>query len=103
MCAVKAGPLAGPLQSSGGVLKSRWPPWAPDPSSPYGLCGRKATLEEVVHYRALELCESGGGHPGLPVPNSPYCRCGRKVTLKKKSSTTLLCVRLKSQADSADK
>ena len=94
MCAVKAGPLAGPLQSSGGVLKSRWPPWAPVlrvsyslslnptsedmkphiiwapvPSSSYGLSGRKATLEEVVRYRALELCESRGG---------------RKVTLKKK-------------------
>ena len=24
------------------------------------------------HVRAKELCESGGGHPGLPDPNSPY-------------------------------
>ena len=23
-------------------------------------------------HRAQELCESGGGRPGLPVPNSPY-------------------------------
>ena len=23
-----------------------------------------------------ELCESGGGRPGLPVPNSPYGFCG---------------------------
>ena len=30
------------------------------------LCGRKAVLMN----RALELCESGGGRPGLPVPNS---------------------------------
>ena len=74
---------------------------SPSLISPYGLRGHKATLN--LQDRAQELCESGGGHPGLPVPNSPYCRCGRKVTLKKKSSTTLLCVRLKSQADSADK
>ena len=32
--------------------------------------------------RAQELCESGGGRPGLPVPNSPYGLCGRKATLK---------------------
>ena len=28
-----------------------------------------------------ELCESGGGLPG--VPNSPYSLCGRKATLNK--------------------
>ena len=32
-------------------------------------------------FRAQELCESRGGHPGLPVPNSVYGLCGRKVTL----------------------
>ena len=69
----------GPLQSSGDVLELRWPPWASVPSSPYGLCGRKATLEAAFHNRAQELCEIGGGHPGLPVPNSPYGRCGRKA------------------------
>ena len=31
------------------------------------VSGRKATLKN----RALELCESRGGRPGLPVPNSP--------------------------------
>ena len=31
--------------------------------------------------RALELCESRGGRPGLPVPNKPYGLCGRKATL----------------------
>ena len=31
--------------------------------------------------RALELCESRGGRPGLRVPNSPYGVCGRKATL----------------------
>ena len=44
------------------------------PNSPYGLCGRKAALEEEedgVKFRAQELCESRGGRPGLPVPNSP--------------------------------
>ena len=29
-----------------------------------------------------ELCESGGGRPGLPVPNSPYGLCGRNATLR---------------------
>ena len=32
-------------------------------------------------FRAQEVCESGGGRPGLPVPNSPYGLCGRKTTL----------------------
>ena len=32
--------------------------------------------------KVQELCESGGGHPGLPVPNSPYGLCGRKATLE---------------------
>ena len=39
-------------------------PWLPVPNSPYGLCGRKATLK----YRAQNMCESRGGRPGLPVP-----------------------------------
>ena len=38
-------------------------------ASPYGLCGRKATLNSA-NTRAQELCESRVGHPGLPVPNS---------------------------------
>ena len=37
-------------------------------------------------HRAQELCESGGGRPGLPVHNSPYVLCGRKVILKLQSS-----------------
>ena len=41
----------------------------------YGLCGRKATLEN----RARELCEGRGGRPGLPVPDSPYGLCGRRT------------------------
>ena len=53
-------------------------PGLPVPSSPYGLCGRKATLN---YFRAQELCESRGGRPGLPVPNSPYGLCGQKTTL----------------------
>ena len=52
--------------------------WTPVPKSPYGLCGRKATLN---CQRAQELCESRGGRPGLPVPNSPYGFCGRIATL----------------------
>ena len=27
---------------------------------------------------AQELCESGGGRPGLPVPDNPCRLCGRK-------------------------
>ena len=45
---------------------------------PYGLCGRKATLNR---HRALELCESRGGRPGLPAPNCPDGLCGREATL----------------------
>ena len=37
-------------------------PGLPVPNSPYGLCGRKATLKN----RAQELCESRGGRPGRP-------------------------------------
>ena len=43
-------------------------PGPPVPNSPYGLCGRKATLN---YLRAQELCESRGGRPGLPVPSGP--------------------------------
>ena len=32
-----------------------------------------------MSFRALELCESRGGRPGLPVPNSPYGLCERKA------------------------
>ena len=55
------------------------PPGLPAPNSPYGLCGRKAILEEDL---GSELpCESGGGRPGLPVPNSVYGLRGRRATL----------------------
>ena len=37
--------------------------------------------EELISRRAQELCESGGGRPGLPVPNSPNGLCGRKAIL----------------------
>ena len=56
-------------------------PGLPVPNSPYGLCGREATLEHGHTVRAQELCESRGGRLGLPVPNSPYGLCGREVTL----------------------
>ena len=51
------------------------------PCSSYGLCGRKATLNEWLLRRVQELCESRGGRLGLPVPNSPYGLCGHKATL----------------------
>ena len=52
------------------------------PRSPYGLCGRKATLNLS---RAQEVCESRGGLPGLHVPHCPYGLCGRRVTLNSNS------------------
>ena len=58
-------------------------PGLPVPNGPYGLCGRRATLNLSVG-RAQELCESRGGRAGLPVPNasnSPNGLCGRKATL----------------------
>ena len=36
---------------------------------------------DISKCSAQDLCESGGGRPGLPVPNSPYGLCGRKATL----------------------
>ena len=53
-------------------------PGLPVPDSPYGLCGRKATLNELQSLR--------GGRPGLPVPDSPYGLCGRKATLDERWS-----------------
>ena len=44
-------------------------PGLPVSNSPYGLCGREATLNLNWICRAQELCESRGG---CPVPNSPY-------------------------------
>ena len=47
--------------------------------------GVGGTLKSVSDFwlssRAQELCESGGGRPGLLAPNSPYGLCGRKATL----------------------
>ena len=45
-------------------------------------------------YRALELCESRGGRPGLPVPNKPYGLCGRKATLNYRISELRSCVKV---------
>ena len=43
------------------------------PNSPYGFCGRKATLKKKkINFSAQELCERGGGKnwgsPSLTVP-----------------------------------
>ena len=38
---------------------------------------------------AQELCESGGGRPGLPVPNSPYGLCRRKATVEEEQQLLL--------------
>ena len=52
-------------------------------NSPYGFCGREATLNLNDTFPAQELCESeGDGRPGLPIPNKPDGFCGREATLK---------------------
>ena len=56
------------------------PAGLPVSNSPYGFCGRKATLN-LHSDLSQELCESRGGRPGLPVSDGPYGLCGRKATL----------------------
>ena len=53
----------------------------------WGQCIVRATRSmrqncKTYSERAQELCESGGGRPGLPAHNSPYGLRGRKATLK---------------------
>ena len=68
-------------QSSEGVWKWRWPSWAPVPNKPYGLCGRKATLNcSISELRSCVKVEVAV--LGSRVPNSPYGLCGRKATLE---------------------
>ena len=50
---------------------------------------RSETTIVADEIRAQELCESGGGRPGLPVTNSPYGLCGRKATLNLDGPTLL--------------
>ena len=45
-------------------------PGLPVPNSPYGLCGRRATLNSNSNIIVQELCESRGGRPGLSVLTS---------------------------------
>ena len=49
-------------------------PGLPVPNSPYGLCGRKATLDTPSELKSCLKVE-------VNVPNSPYGVCGRKATL----------------------
>ena len=48
---------------------------------PYGYKHRHIKARQG---RVQELCENGGGCPGLPGPNGLYCLCGRKATLNVK-------------------
>ena len=68
-------------------------PGLPVPNSPYGLCGRKATLSQTVH-RAQQLCERQDGRPWFPVPNNPYGLCGCKATLNAKRSEFRSCIKV---------
>ena len=54
-------------------------PGLPVPSSPYGLCGRKATL----NLRCVKV------EVAVPDSNSPCGLCGRKATLNLSSDTDL--------------
>ena len=64
-------------------------PGLPVPNKPYGLCGRKATLNSnFATVRAQELCESRAGRPGLHVPNNSCGLCGRKAPLNESSSSS---------------
>ena len=42
-------------QSSGAVWTSSWPSWAPCPNEPYGLCGRKATVNR--EHALVTVCQ----------------------------------------------
>ena len=59
-------------------------PGLPVPNSPYGLRGRKATLNEPRAVQAQELCKNRGGRPGLPIPNNPYGLRGRKAVVNER-------------------
>ena len=50
-------------------------PGLPVSNSPYGLCGRKATLNLKTKVRAEELSSESRCGPGFPVPNSPFGLC----------------------------
>ena len=63
--------------------KRKWT-WSPVLNSPYGLCGRKATLKKK---------ESKRKWTWSPVPNSPYGLCGRKAALKWEDRAQMLCER----------
>ena len=57
----------------------------PVPNSPYGLCGRKGTFEEVEEHSGSELRSCGKVEVavlGFLVPNSPWCPCGSKATFE---------------------
>ena len=61
-----------------------------EPNSPYGLCGRKATLEEekTAKRRELRSCvKVEVAVLGSPVPNKPYGLCGRT----KSTNASTLC------------
>ena len=58
-------------------------PGVPVPNRPYGLCGRKATLDIASELRNCVKVESRGGRPGSPVPNSPIISVDVKQYLKK--------------------
>ena len=46
------------------------------------MCCNHISIAFLRSYiRAQELCEGGGGRPGLHATNCPYGLCGRKATL----------------------
>ena len=67
----------------------------PVPNSPYGLCGRKTTLNSNSRTsKAQELRESHGGRPELPIPNSPYGLCVTQNNTEFKDTELRSCMKV---------
>ena len=69
----------------GELQRTRLP--SPEPTT---LCTRARCLLK----KTQELCENGGGRPGLPVPNSPSGLCGRKATSEEVQTELRSCVKV---------
>ena len=70
-------------------------------NNPYGLCGRKATLNDRTNVWVSKLrncVKVEVDVPGFPLCNSPYGLCGRKATLNDRTnvwvSELMCCVKV---------
>ena len=68
---------------------------SPVSNSPYGLCGRKATLSDWTRKnQSSGAVWNRGGRPGLPVSNSPYGLCGRKTSMNEERRVSRLAAKV---------